>query len=66
MLNNIEAERARFRLTKNGLARMVGVSQATYAKYINGTPMPSDVLLRLANIFGCTTDYLLGLTDKRN
>ena len=66
MLNNIEAERARFQLTKDVLAHMVGISQTTYVKYVKGSPMPTDVLLRFADIFGCSTDYLLGLTDNRN
>lgn len=63
MLYNIEAERARKGMTKSALAQALGVTHKTYNGYINGTPIPSDVLVSMARIFDCKVDYLLGLTD---
>ena len=57
---NIEAERARNNLTKQSISAKLGISSKTYWNYINGhTPIPSDVLLSLSDMFHCSTDYLL-------
>lgn len=62
MLENIEAERGRLQLTKNQVAAELGITGRTYSNYINEeTPIPSDVLIRMAKLFRCSTDYLLGL-----
>ncbi len=62
---NIEAERARGRMTKEELAARLGISPRTYTNYIKGnTPIPSDVLLDMSRLFHCTTDYLLGLDTR--
>lgn len=62
---NIEAERGRLQLTKAELSKMLGVTQKTYVSYVNGkTPIPSNVLMSMAKIFRCTTDYLLGLSES--
>jgi len=46
------------------LGEKVGVGQNAIAMYETGKSRPSfEVLVRLAQIFGTTTDYLLGLTD---
>lgn len=63
MMNNIEAERGRLRMTKVALSQKLGITQKTYNGYINGTPIPSNVLIDMADIFQCRVDYLLGLTD---
>ncbi len=58
---NIEAERARSQMTKEAVAAKIGITQKTYSNYVKGaTPIPSDVLLKMATLFHCTTDYLLG------
>ena len=57
---NIEAERARNNLTKQSISAKLGISSKTYWNYINcHTPIPSDVLLSLSDMFHCSTDYLL-------
>lgn len=67
MLNNIEAERARNRLTKDAISTALGVTPKTYNAYIDGkVPVPHTILVKMANMFGCTVDYLLGLTDTRS
>lgn len=59
---NLEAERARLGLTKEALSAKLRISSKTYLSYVRGdTPIPSDVLERMAGLFKCSTDYLLGL-----
>lgn len=49
------------------LARKLGVTKQSISNWENGNIMPSiDMLIRLAEIFGVTTDYLLGLNDKHD
>jgi len=57
---NIEAERARLGMSKEKLSKELGISSKTYNKYIGGSPISSDILLRMAELFNCSTDYLLG------
>lgn len=58
---NIEAERGRKGWTKEELVSMIGVSRKTYANWQDGrTDMPCTQLVALANIFGCSVDYLIG------
>lgn len=66
MLKNIEAERGRMQLSKEALSRKLGISSKTYNSYIKGTPIPSNILLDMADLFDCRVDYLLGLTDTRS
>lgn len=41
-------------------------SQVSYSYYELGRrDMPISVLIQLADFYGCSTDYLLGLTDKK-
>lgn len=51
MRMNIEAERARAGMTKNELSEKLGISQKTYVKYVNGSPISSDVLEKMAVLF---------------
>lgn len=67
MLVNIEAERARLQLTKSEISKQLGITGATYNNYLNGIhPIPSAILLKMADMFGCSTDYLLGLKTKQS
>ena len=64
MKNNIEAERARLQLSMEALSTQLEISPKTYSSYVRGlTPIPSDTLLKMAEIFQCSVDYLLGLRD---
>lgn len=59
---NIEAERVRLQLTKEEISVKLGIASKTYTNYMRGnTPIPSDVLIEMARLFRCRTDYLLGL-----
>lgn len=66
MLANIEAERGRKGLTKEAVSKELDVTSKTYNGYLYGTPIPSTILVKMADLFGCTTDYLLGRTEARN
>lgn len=59
--------RAKRNLTQQQVADHIGCSSVVYSRYESGTRQPSiDVLLRLADLFGVTVDYLLGRPDERN
>lgn len=63
---NIEAERGRLQMTKEELSRDLGITSKTYLSYVRGeTPIPSDVLIKMATLFGCSVDYLLGLNTEK-
>jgi len=48
-------------LTKTQLAKILQVTRQQISKYENGSSIPSgDVLMRAADYFCVTTDYLLG------
>lgn len=57
---NIEAERARYRLSKEELSRRLGVSVKTYYNWLNEeTDIPSTKLMEMALLFGVTMEYLM-------
>ncbi len=60
MLNSIEAERVRNQLSKEDMAKKLGVSLKTYYNWINEeTDMPISFLIKMSQMFRTTTDYLL-------
>lgn len=53
-------------LTQTQVAKMLGMSQTGYSKYETGeNDIPTAVLIKLANFYNTTTDYLLGRTDQK-
>ncbi|MBQ7328864.1 MAG: helix-turn-helix transcriptional regulator [Oscillospiraceae bacterium] len=53
-------------LTQTQIAQMLGMSQTGYSKYETGeNDIPTSVLIKLADFYGTTTDYLLERTDKK-
>ena len=52
-------------LTQKVVAEMLGMKQPQYFRYEQGyRDIPTDILIRLADLYGTTTDYLLGRTDN--
>lgn len=50
--------------TQKELADYLNIKQNTYSQYENGQrQVPIEVLLRLADYFEVSVDYLLGRTD---
>ena len=54
-------------LTQKQVAEMLGMSQTGYSKYETGeNDIPTHILIRLADFYQTSTDYILGRTDKRH
>ena len=52
-------------MTQQDVARLLGVDRTTYVKYENGNSDPSTAtLVRLADYFGVSVDYLIGKKEK--
>lgn len=52
-------------LTQKQVAEMLGMSQTGYSKYVTGeNDIPTQILIKLADYYNTTTDYLLGRTDN--
>lgn len=53
-------------MTQLSLAKCLGVDESTVRDWELGKrSIPSGKVLKAASIFGCSTDYLLGITDER-
>lgn len=53
-------------LTQKELGSRLGLSKAVISKYENGMGYPTfDVLIRMAEEFGVTTDYMLGVAGGK-
>lgn len=52
-------------LTQKQVAEMLGMSQTGYSKYETGeNDIPTQILIKLADYYNTTTDYLLGRTEN--
>ncbi len=61
-LNDMLIERG---INSKNLADALGMGNATITRYLNKERMPSiEYLVKIANYFNCSTDYLLGLEDE--
>lgn len=53
-------------LTQKEIAKMIGISQRGYSHYETGNnDIPTEILIKLAQIYETSTDYILGLSPKR-
>lgn len=53
-------------LTQKQLAEILGMSQTGYSKYETGeNDIPTHILIKLADFYGTTTDYILGRTAEK-
>lgn len=67
MGEKLKSLRIEKKLTQKQVADRIGLAISAVSSYESGTRYPSyDVLVKLARIFHVSTDYLLGMTDKRN
>ena len=48
------------------LCELIGVPESTYNGYELGHEIPHSVVLKLAEFYGVTTDYLLGASENKN
>lgn len=52
-------------LKQKDIAKMLNVAQTTYSDYENGKiNMPTSILVKLAELYNTSIDYLLGMTDN--
>lgn len=62
---NIAAERAKRRMSLDDFASRLGVARKSLYNWENSGHIPQNVLEKMADMFGCTTDYLLVTDDER-
>lgn len=63
---NLKAARKKSGKTQKEVADSLGVGQSTYKNYECGLREPNgDTIVALANLFGVSTDYLLGRPDAK-
>lgn len=65
-IDRMIAERERAGFKQAEFAREIGVSKQMMNAFEKGTRNPSgNVVANMAKALGCSTDYLLGLSDER-
>ncbi|MCI6782673.1 helix-turn-helix domain-containing protein [Thermoguttaceae bacterium LCP21S3_D4] len=53
-------------LTQTQIATMLGIAQTTYSQYeLDKRPMPIEYIIALCKFYNVSSDYLLGLSDKK-
>lgn len=53
-------------LKQKEVAAILGIDQRVYSNYeTERRKIPVDLLIKLAKLYGVSTDYLLGLEDKK-
>ncbi|MBO0466841.1 helix-turn-helix transcriptional regulator [Enterococcus plantarum] len=53
-------------LSQEQMAKILNISQTTYSRYETGIlDIPSQSLIKLAQYYSTSIDYLLNLTDQR-
>lgn len=53
-------------LTQKEMAKQLNCSQQVYSNYELGQrDIPTDILIKLAQFYGVSTDYILGLSNNK-
>lgn len=53
-------------MTQTQLAKLLGMSQTGYSKYETGeNDIPTQILIKLADLYDTSIDYILGRTNDR-
>ena len=65
MKNNLKMLRKKAGYTQIAVQMKTGIEQALLSKFENGERVPpTDTLIRLADFYGVSIDYILCRTDK--
>lgn len=65
MKNNLKKLRKEKGLTQLGLQMKTGIEQALISKYESGERVPpTETLMKLADFYGVSMDYIMCRTDK--
>lgn len=66
MPNNIRSERARLDISQEELASILDVDVSTLRRWESDAgSVRACYLKRMAKLFHCTTDYILGISEER-
>lgn len=66
MRNNLLSERKRAGLTRKEVGKLIHRSEDVIGSWERGDSSPQlPAAANLAKIYGCSVDYLAGLTDER-
>lgn len=66
MKNNIASERVRLGMSQQDLADELQVSRDSVKDWESGeTAIRSSMLVKMADLFGCSLDYLMARSDER-
>lgn len=63
LAEKMKALRKERKITQEQLANGIGVERSSIGKYETGTQPSTEIIGRIADYFGVSTDYLLGRTD---
>ena len=67
LADSLKRFRRELNVTQKQASSIVGVSERSYGEYERGTAkIPASAILKLADTFGVSADYLLGRTDTPN
>jgi len=65
-LTRLEDLREERKWTQKAVASELHISQRAYSHYENGTrSMPIDILIKIADLYNVSIDYIVGRTDTR-
>ena len=65
-MNKLQELRERKGASMKEISRLLGMKYTTYVSYEKGQREPnSDVLVKIADFYGTTVDYLLGVNNER-
>ena len=63
---NLEIIRKENKITQKELAKIIGISEATYGNYKNGkTPIQTEILKKFAIYFNVSLDWLVGKSKNK-
>lgn len=65
MYINIDVERVKLRMSLEELADKIGVERRSIYTWQKNGKIPANILIKMANLFDCSIDYLLGRTENR-
>ncbi len=66
MSKKLKELRIDMELTQGQVAKRIGVTSSMISAYENGIRQPSyDSLIKLAYLYGVSSDYLLGISDRK-
>lgn len=66
-MENLRKIREKRNINQLKIAMNIGITQESISKYETGNAFPSkEILIKLADYFNCSIDYLLNRTDNPN